>query len=247
MRSTPLIIVLAACLMFNATLAIAQVPRLLAIPVYLEEAGIPVNGLRTLDVRWYAAAVGGTSLLQETLTTQLDQGSGTLILGATASITDTLLMSGPLWLGISIDGGAEVQPRTMLASVPYALMADRARIAEELAPEVTGIVTSLNEIAGAVRLIGGKGVAVRRDGNTLVAEGQRVVESGTVVPTTADHVYIITPLTLLEPDLTILVTVDSDTHIDADVRTVDLVGNTFTVVTSAPLLVSERLRWQLIR
>jgi hypothetical protein len=177
----------------------------------------------------------------------MDQGSGTLVLGATASITDTLLMSGPLWLGISIDGGAEVQPRTMLASVPYALMADRARIAEELAPEVTGIATSLNEIAGAVRLIGGKGVSIRRDGNTLVAEGQRVVESGTVTPTSVDHVHIITPLTILEPDITILVTVASDTHIDADVRSIDLVGNTFTVVTSAPLLDSERLRWQLIR
>ena len=247
MRSTPFILVLAACLMCNAIPAVAQVPRLLSIPVYLEESGIPVNGVRTLDVRWYAAAVGGASLLQETLTTQLDQGAGVLVLGATTPITDTLLMSGPLWLGISIDGSSEVQPRTMLASVPYALMADRARIAEELAPEVTGIVTSLNEIAGAVRLIGGMGVTIRRDGNTLVAEGQRVVEGGTIVPSSSQHVYTITPLNILAPDLTILVNVESDTHIDADVRSVDLVANTFTVVTSAPLLDTERLRWQLIR
>jgi hypothetical protein len=48
-----------------------------------------------------------------------------VLLGSVEPITTTLL-SQPLWLGISVDGDAEMQPREVLGNVPYAAHAGQA-------------------------------------------------------------------------------------------------------------------------
>lgn len=247
MRQEPFILALLLALIVASVTVTAQVPRLLSIPIYLEEGGVPVNGQRTLDIRWYDAAAGGTLLLSERVDATIEMGIATLTLGATVVIDDTLLLRGPIWLGISIDGGPELIPRTFLSSVPYALVAQRALIAEELAPEVTGVVTSLNELGGAIRLIGGMGVVVRRDGANLQIDVSRTLENGTTDAVAGEHRYTITPLTILEPNISITAEVVAATHISTRIVDVDVVNNTFTIETSAPLTVTERVRWQLIR
>ncbi len=240
-----------ACFLCSISLGLldtyAQVPRLVTLPLYLEEFGVPISGTRALDIRWYPAALGGSILLQESFTVDLDQGIGSVQLGSTVAISDVLLLQGNLWLGISIDGAPELQPRTMLTSVPYAIVSDRARIAEELAPEVTGVVTSVNEIGGAIRLVAGSGIELARNGNSIEITAPRLIESGEVQVTSGAFDYLVRPNTILDSTVIVTATAESESHIDAMVRDIDYVNNTFHIVTSAPMVVTERLRWTLMR
>lgn len=247
MRQQLFILVLCILLSGFLTAVVAQVPPVITIPVFLEEGGVPVNGQRTIDVRWYTASAGGSAIYSESNTTTVDQGVAVLTMGTIVPISDSLLLQGPIWVGVSIDGGPELVPRTFLASVPYALLAQRSLVAESLAPEVTGVVTSLNELGGAIRLIGGKGATIRRDGSNLVVDVARVIESGTVTGEKGVYSYTIAPLNILEPDVVIHADVEAESHITTRIRSIDVVANTFTIETSAPLLTTEQIRWRLIR
>ena len=226
-----------------ATQLAAQVPSMISVQLYLEENGIPVTGTRLLDIAWHTSAVGGLPEHREQLSADVIDGIATVYLGSTVPLPPDLLLKGPFWLAIQIDGGVELQPRTMLASVPYAMMADRSRVAQALAPEVTGVVTSVNEIAGAVQLVGGSGLDITRTGTTLRIDHRHVNESGRIEDRPGEHAFSITPLATLLPDHTIGVRVLSDTHIAVNITGVDYATNTIYIETSAPLLATELILW----
>jgi len=226
----------------------AQVPRLLTVQLYLENSGVPMSGRRTIDVRWYDVVSGGNPLFNESIDVDVELGIASVILGSTKPLPDTLLLKGQIWLGITVDGGIELSPRTILASVPYAIVADRARIAQALAPEVTGVVTSVNEIAGVVRIEGDNGIRVSRNGHVLELSSDRIVERGSVPGSNAEHVFLIRPAATLTPSMYIDVHVKTDgSTIACFVKDVDITTNTITVVTSAPLLSTESLEWMLMQ
>ncbi len=233
-----LLVVVAAC----QPLA-SQIPTEISVQMYLEEGGLPVNGQRQLDVAWYVSPVGGVPLHEETFTTDVVGGVATLLLGSTTPLPQNMLLQGPFWLGIRIDGGVELQPRTALASVPYAMLADRARIAQALAPEVTGVVTSLNEIAGPVQVVNGEGLRLDRRGQTITLSASTVIETGVLDEVAGQYRFTVVPLTLLRPDMLVQAVVHAPSMITARVVDVDYLNNTITIETAAPLAAGEYVVW----
>jgi hypothetical protein len=171
-----------------------------------------------------------------------------LRLGETAGLADTLLRRGTAWLGYSIDGASEDPVRERLLGAPYARMAERAAVAERLAPEITGVVTSVNEIAGAVRIEGDSSIRVWRDGSTVRIGGGGMSTSSEhgVVQGTGDawrfRVRITTPLDRIA-GVTLRVETSTEQVIGATMIGADSVANELIVATTTILLPDERLHW----
>jgi hypothetical protein len=105
----------------------AQTPRVVRQSgVVRDGAGQPRAGAATLTFGIYAEAEGGAPLWTEVQAVTLDrQGRYAVALGALApeGLPLALFTSGEArWLGVAVDGGAEL-PRIALLSVPYALKA----------------------------------------------------------------------------------------------------------------------------
>ena len=105
----------------------AQPPRVVRQSgVVRDGAGQPRAGAATLTFGIYAEAEGGAPLWTEAQAVTLDrQGRYAVALGALApeGLPLALFTSGEArWLGVAVDGGAEL-PRIALLSVPYALKA----------------------------------------------------------------------------------------------------------------------------
>ncbi len=184
------IIILALLLPFAA---LAQVPRTVSLQGALTDNSgkqLP-DGAHSVTVRLYAAASGGSALHSESFSTLLRGGVFSVILGSTTPIPASVTFDAPCWLGFSVDGGAELSPRTPLNAVPYALSAESsarakeadhadaastattaqhaatADVASALSSGATGVVTSINGADGAVTLQGAGGTSVTRSGTTV--------------------------------------------------------------------------------
>ena len=152
---------------------LAQAPREFS---YQGEAtdnvGNPLpDGVHSFGFRLYNVANGGAPLAgvaqnvpttNGVFTTSIDLFNTLL-----AGVDPLSVMNGQYWLGITIDGGAELLPRTPLLAVPYAIHAEVAQTAAELAPNANGVVTQLNGIDGNVHLIGAGGTTVTQNGNSI--------------------------------------------------------------------------------
>jgi len=77
----------------------------------------------------------------------------------------SLVFDKEYFLGIRVDNGTELVPRTALTAVPYAL---HATIAEGVTTNATGVVTSVNNQAGAITLQGGGGTTITNTGGTFM-------------------------------------------------------------------------------
>ncbi len=222
---------------------IAQVPRVLTIQMYLEAGGIPLSGVHSLMVRWFNDPVAGLPLHAEDVEADVVDGIATIHVGSNVPLPADLLRKGPLWLAISVDGGPELVPRTMLASVPYALLTERALVAEALAPEVTGVVTSINEIAGAVDIVGSQGIHISRAGRRLTISARSAIAHGTIRGQPGIHRYTVTLPEPLPSQVHIAAAVIADTFVGVSVEGLDVATGSFTLITSAPLLDSESIEW----
>lgn len=233
------------CLLSTGLSSKAQLPTSLTLQIYLEDVGVPVQGWHDLTLTWYPSIVGGSPLHEETFQTLVTDGIATVHVGSKVPLTIALMQQSPLWIGTKIDGGIELTPRMPVLTVPFAMLANRALVAERLAPEVTGVVTSVNEIAGAIELRGSNGITIQRNANELEIASRYTVESGSIPGVLGQHLYSVTPLTLLFPNSTIIATVTANTSIDVRVDSLDLLSNSILFVTSAPLLDTEFIKWQI--
>ncbi|GMV52441.1 MAG: hypothetical protein IAE64_02415 [Flavobacteriales bacterium] len=223
--------------------AMAQIPRQFTLQLYLETNQIPLQGSHDVAVFWYGQPVGGTAEHSENFVTQASEGIVTLTLGSTVPLPLTLLQRGLVWLGISIDGAPELLPRTALNSVPYSLFTHHADIADALSPDVTGVVTSVNEVAGRVELVAGRGVTISRDGHTLTLEASRSFARGQLKGIAGVFEYTVSPGIEIPPEATIAASVLSNTYIGVSVRNIDYQTNTITLCTAAPLTDTELIQW----
>ena len=115
----------------------------------------------------YGAASGGAAIYTETHSTIIFKGVFQLVIGSITPIPSTLAFDKPYFIGVGVDGGAELVPRTAMTTAPYAFNAITAAIANSLAPNATGVVTSVNEKTGALTLQGGGSTTVTNTGNTF--------------------------------------------------------------------------------
>jgi len=100
--------------------------------------GQTMNGTHTISATLYTNAYGGHSIWHGEYSTEIANGVFTLLLGSGKSpLPEISMMNCPLWVGISVDGSAEMKPLTQLTSTPYALnVPDQSITYAKLAPEV---------------------------------------------------------------------------------------------------------------
>ncbi len=136
--------------------------------------GSPLQGAHSVALAIYSDSSGGTALYQESQgAVAFSAGVFNIQIGTNKANPLPLFDAGDYmgtvrpapnyYLGISIDGGAELAPRTKLGAVPTAWssrFADSARV-------VGGAVHSVNNLAGAITLTGAGGTTITNNGQTI--------------------------------------------------------------------------------
>ncbi|HEX9654049.1 MAG TPA: tail fiber domain-containing protein, partial [bacterium] len=110
---------------------------------------------------------GGTPLWTETLPVDVVGGLFSVILGKSTPLN--MAFDKSYWLGISVNSGSELTPRTELTSAPYSLharaIANGSVSAEKIATNT--VVRSVNSLKDDVVLSAGENVTITPGGNTL--------------------------------------------------------------------------------
>ena len=171
------VILIVAIVLTAFSTAFSQIPHKISYQGVITDASGPIaDGSHTLTFRIYESATGGTAVYEETQTVTTAGGLFDVVIGSVDSLD--LTFKKPYFLGISVDGGAEMTPRIPLTTAPYAFSAisagtaftveDGAITADKLAPDAA--VTSLNELTGEVTLSGGDNVTVTTNDadNTII-------------------------------------------------------------------------------
>ncbi|HYM20088.1 MAG TPA: hypothetical protein VEW28_03685, partial [Candidatus Kapabacteria bacterium] len=130
--------------------------------------GKPISdGVHTVTIAFYDSLSGGAALYNETQTTRTINGVYSIVIGSVTPIAPSLDFRKQYFLGMTIDGGSELSPRTQLTSVPYSLNSASADLAKDVSPDAKGIVTSINEVSGTLRIVGDSTVSVTQSGQTI--------------------------------------------------------------------------------
>ena len=110
---------LALLLLPITTTLFAQAPRTISYQGYLSRSRTPVSdGQHTLFLTLYSTPTGSTILYSKQATVMTTGGYFNTYLD---SIPTSVTFNSPVWLGVSVDGGSELTPRSMLTGAPYAL------------------------------------------------------------------------------------------------------------------------------
>jgi hypothetical protein len=117
------------------TLALAPAQPAHALPHSVMQEGLvldpqnrPVDGVHALRVRLYDRPVGGVPVFDERHPDiEFFEGYYAIAIGAVEDLPPDLFLAPSLWLGLTIDAGPELTPRTPLMHVPAALTAEIAR------------------------------------------------------------------------------------------------------------------------
>lgn len=128
MNRTLVIIIATVCAAAAAPRAAdAAVPARVAVQGFLTDtAGAPIDGSRQIELRLYDVASGGTAWFAETQVVGIDRGTLTVYLGAVQTLDLAGFSGGAAYLGITLQGEAEMSPRLPIGSVPYASYASYA-------------------------------------------------------------------------------------------------------------------------
>ena len=185
-RGAPLLL-LASCLsaqqnQSTTTTPVTTVPRLVRISnTFHPVDGQPPAAVESVTLSIYRDQQGGAPLWQETQNVSVDaEGRYSVLMGATATDglpLDLLNSTEPRWLGVKFNRPGEVeQPRTQLASVPYALRASDAETLGGLPASAYQLTPSASAATAAI----GTPVGASAPGSTLVAKSLKPrVTSGT--------------------------------------------------------------------
>ena len=105
--------------LFVPAVAWAEIPKTLSYQGVLTDAqGNPVaDGTVELTCRLHQDASGGNPLLEETQQVAVIGGVFSTILGSSAVLN--LSFDKPYWLGLSVNGDSELEPRTALTTSAY--------------------------------------------------------------------------------------------------------------------------------
>jgi hypothetical protein len=137
----------------------AQTPRTISFQGVLADAEgefIP-DGNHALQISFYDGASGGALLFRETQTVLVVRGIFNLLIGSATSggIPLSLPFDRPYFLGVVVDGGTEMVPRTPLAAVPYAM---RSVVADSLRG---GSIQELTCTDGSISIVNSTGPLVQ--------------------------------------------------------------------------------------
>ncbi|PLX29098.1 MAG: hypothetical protein C0600_09030, partial [Ignavibacteria bacterium] len=167
MRTLSLLLLTILLVAFCIYPADAQIPRTFSYQgVLTDAAGTAVaDGSYMLMFRLYEGPTTSADIWYESQSVAVKDGIFNVQIGSVQPLG--IPFDKPYYLGISIDGGSELTPRTELTASPYAFVAMRAETASALAPGASGVVTSVNTLSGEITLEGGGGTTVTRNGNKI--------------------------------------------------------------------------------
>jgi len=120
-RSLPVAALWAALLLVSSG-ALAQIPRTISYQGILADGSgtLVPDGNHTLTLRIYETSSGGSAIFTETHTVPVVRGVFNSIIGSSTPIPPSMGFDKAYFLGVTVDGGAELSPRTAMTSVPYA-------------------------------------------------------------------------------------------------------------------------------
>ena len=118
------ILIVCALALLVPCVALADIPEIMSYQGVLRDgSGNPVpDGSYDVTFRIYDVETGGTALWTESQALTVTGGTISAHLGSVSPL-NTLDFEVPYWLGISIEGGTELAPRTAFTTVPYAVHA----------------------------------------------------------------------------------------------------------------------------
>jgi len=124
----------------------AQVPRVLSYQGILtdRDGRILPDGVYELQIRLYDRLDATEPIYVERQRVTSQHGVVNVLIGTVEPLPERLTFDRVYYVGVSVNGSAELQPRTMLTAVPYALRAESAAtadVAHSLAPEALKGVT----------------------------------------------------------------------------------------------------------
>ncbi|MBS1913037.1 MAG: hypothetical protein JST22_13705, partial [Bacteroidetes bacterium] len=159
-------------LILIASLA-AALPAGAQIPYTMSYQGVLRNALGVLfpdgsyniTINLYPQQNGGTSVYTETQNIAVAGGVFDMVVGRVVPLD--VPFDHVYWVGLAIDGGAELTPRAELTAVPYA---QNARHAGSVAALDSGFVRSVNNIFGKVFVTAGAGIGISQAGNTITIQ-----------------------------------------------------------------------------
>jgi hypothetical protein len=129
----------AAIIMMLSLTASAQVPQTISLQGVL--SGGCTTCTRSVTFRIYDAETGGVPLWNEMQPVLLDSSLFNVMLGSVTPLG--LAFDRQYWIGVSVEGGAEMLPRIALSTAPYSMTAQSAQSVG--AGAGTSIVTALND------------------------------------------------------------------------------------------------------
>jgi hypothetical protein len=189
------LLMLLLCLGLFATTSEAQVPRNISYQAELLSGNARATGLHTFKVIYYDGL--GTNLYSETFNSiEVKNGLFTLPLGTLmGGFPVSMSFNQAYSIGISIDGGAELTPRTDLAAAPYAMNAASvngigastiplagqlypldatAHIDPRVLPQITGAINTINSVGpdgtNDIKIISGPSIQILNDATNHVIQ-----------------------------------------------------------------------------
>ena len=120
-------VIVCVALLLPATM-FAQVPEAMLFQGVLTDTdGEPLDGDHSMSFTIYGSAEGDDTVWTDTMSVTVTGGVFSVMLGGQGNPLDANVFTGEtLWLGVSVDGGAEMQPRSSIGAVPYATRAAMA-------------------------------------------------------------------------------------------------------------------------
>jgi hypothetical protein len=123
------------------------VPDTITFTGRLSDAGVAVDGAISLTLELYSAASGGAPIWSETHSTAANQGLVTVAVGSQTALDLGDFAGGDLFLAVSVDG-QDLNPRFAVRSVPFALRAANADVADSAATaDVANSATTFGGLA----------------------------------------------------------------------------------------------------
>ena len=139
-----------------------------------ERNGQPIaDGPYRLVLRFYDAPAAGNLVYEEIQDVTVTSGLFTVLIGSVRPLAG-VDFNQQLWLETGIEGEVAFAPRTRLAVVPYAIIAESATVADSVSADFNGLVRSLNGGQGDLTIKGENGISVSRDGDTIRISAQNI-------------------------------------------------------------------------
>lgn len=165
------------------SVSIAQVPRTFSYQGVVADAQgqFISDGAHNLSLSIYEQVNSTTAIYTENHTgVVFVKGIFNVMVGSKTTIPSSLGFDKGYFLGVSVDGGAEMTPRTLISPVPNAMYAQSAG---GLVPGAFGAVTSINGQQGEVTLKAGTGITLTNSGSTITINSSSGAGIGTEITT----------------------------------------------------------------